>query len=92
MKKFLILAAALAFVGVCQAKGNSGGGHSSGTHSSSSSTGSTGSHSVSGYTKSNGTYVAPTQATNPNSTKADNYSTKGNVNPYTGKEGTKSPN
>lgn len=46
-------------------------------------------HSVGGYGKSNGTYVAPSYATNPNSTKSDNYSTKGNVNPYTGKAGTK---
>jgi hypothetical protein len=43
---------------------------------------------VSGYTKKDGTYVAPHQRTAPNSTKADNYSTQGNVNPYTGKEGT----
>ena len=47
--------------------------------------------SVRGYTKKNGTYVAPHQRTSPNSTKMDNYSTKGNVNPYTGKAGTKSP-
>ena len=50
-----------------------------------------GSHHVSGYVKKDGTYVAPTVATNPNATKLDNYSTKGNVNPYTGKEGTKDP-
>lgn len=49
------------------------------------------SHRVSGYTKRSGTYVAPARATNPNRTKLDNYSTKGNVNPYTGKVGTKSP-
>ncbi len=97
MKKILILAAALAVVGACQAKGNSGGtyGSSSGSRGSSSSgvysSGSSGSHPISGYAKSNGTYVAPSQATNPNGTKLDNWSTKGNVNPYTGKEGTKSP-
>jgi hypothetical protein len=51
--------------------------------------GSGGSHSVRGYTRRDGTYVAPHQQTNPNSTKRDNWSTKGNVNPYTGKEGTK---
>ncbi|MDP1601035.1 hypothetical protein [Phenylobacterium sp.] len=49
------------------------------------------SHSVKGYVKSNGTYVAPTRATNPNGTNIDNYSTKPNVNPYSGKAGTKSP-
>ncbi len=43
----------------------------------------------SGYTKSNGTYVAPTYKTNPNSTNIDNYSTKGNSNPYNGNSGTR---
>lgn len=50
-----------------------------------------GSHGVSGYTRKDGTYVAPSHATNPNSSKTDNWSTKGNTNPYTGKEGTKDP-
>lgn len=49
-----------------------------------------GSHSKRGYVKRDGTYVAPSRATNPNSTKIDNWSTKGNTNPYTGKQGTKS--
>jgi hypothetical protein len=44
---------------------------------------------VKGYTKSNGTYVAPTYRTSPNSYKYDNYSTKGNYNPYSGRVGTK---
>jgi len=47
--------------------------------------------SVRGYTKKDGTYVAPHYRSSPNSTRNDNYSTKGNVNPYTGKEGTKDP-
>lgn len=46
---------------------------------------------VHGYTKANGTYVAPHEKTAPNHTINDNYSTKGNVNPYTGKEGTVNP-
>lgn len=49
-----------------------------------------GSHSVRGYIKRDGTYVAPAHATNPNSTRVDNWSTKPNVNPYTGQTGTKS--
>jgi hypothetical protein len=49
------------------------------------------SHQRSGYITKNGTYVAPSIATNPNATKVDNYSSKGNVNPYTGKEGTVDP-
>jgi hypothetical protein len=42
-----------------------------------------------GYTKSNGTQVKGYYRTSPNSTKNDNYSTQGNVNPYTGIAGTK---
>jgi hypothetical protein len=49
------------------------------------------SHSVRGYTRADGTYVAPHRATNPNDTRADNWSTKGNVNPDTGKDGTVDP-
>lgn len=85
MKKIAIVAAALciASLGV-QAKG----GHSGSRASSSSYSGS---HATRSYTRSNGTYVAPSHATNPNSTKADNWSTKGNTNPHTGKAGTKEP-
>ena len=46
---------------------------------------------VNGYTKRNGTYIQPHYRTPPNNTKLDNWSTKGNVNPYTGKAGTKNP-
>ena len=44
---------------------------------------------VSGYTNSNGTYVQGYNRTTPNTTRNDNYSTVGNVNPYTGSYGTK---
>jgi hypothetical protein len=46
---------------------------------------------VSGYTKKDGTYVAPHMRSSPNQTKLDNYSTRGNVNPYTGQKGTVDP-
>lgn len=46
---------------------------------------------VRGYTKKNGTYVQPHYRTDPNNSVYDNYSTKGNTNPYTGKAGTKNP-
>lgn len=46
---------------------------------------------VSGYTKKDGAYVAPHERTAPNRTTFDNYSTKGNLNPYTGIAGTKDP-
>ncbi len=46
---------------------------------------------VKGYVKGNGTYVKPHYKTPANGTKLDNYSTKGNVNAYTGKKGTVNP-
>lgn len=46
---------------------------------------------VKGYVKKDGTYVAPHIRSSPNATKLDNYSTKGNVNPYTGRTGTVDP-
>lgn len=42
---------------------------------------------VSGYTRDNGTYVQPHVRTMPNNTNWDNYSTKGNSNPFTGSTG-----
>ena len=45
---------------------------------------------VRAYTKKDGTYVAPHERSAPNSTKFDNYQTKGNINPNTGKPGKKS--
>lgn len=47
---------------------------------------------VRGYYKpSTGRYVMPHYRTSPNRSKFDNYSTKGNYNPYTGKSGTVNP-
>lgn len=42
-----------------------------------------------GYVKKTGIYVAPHFKSSPDSTRINNYSTKGNVNPFTGKRGTK---
>lgn len=47
--------------------------------------------SVSGYTRGNGTYVEPYHRTAPDSNPYNNYSTQGNVNPYTGQMGHKNP-
>ncbi len=44
---------------------------------------------VRGYFKSDGTYVQPHYRSAPNSTRFDNWSTRGNVNPYTGQRGTR---
>lgn len=49
------------------------------------------SHSARGHIRSNGTYVQPHAQTSPNATKLDNWSTKGNYNPRTGKAGTVDP-
>lgn len=43
------------------------------------------------YKPSTGTYVMPSYRTSPNKTKIDNYSTKGNYNPYSGRKGTVNP-
>ncbi|MDG1153679.1 MAG: hypothetical protein P8N25_02340 [Alphaproteobacteria bacterium] len=43
---------------------------------------------VNGYYKKNGTYVKGHYRSSPNHNKSDNWSTKGNINPYTGKSGT----
>lgn len=44
-----------------------------------------------GYVRKDGTYVQGHYSTNANGTRLDNYSTKGNLNPYTGQVGTVSP-
>jgi len=45
------------------------------------------SNSVRGYTKKDGTYVQPHKKTNPDQKRSNNYSSEGNYNPTTGKEG-----
>ncbi len=50
-----------------------------------------GSTYVSGYTKKSGTHVAPHHRTVPDKSKMNNWSAKGNINPYTGKKGAKKP-
>ena len=90
MKQVIIFAAACIFAASAFARG---GGHSSGHHASGRASGqakkSVGSHAVVGYTKRNGTRVAPAHATNADETKTNNWSNQRNVNPYTGKKGTK---
>ncbi len=47
-----------------------------------------GSVSVKGYTRKDGTYVAPHYRSAPDGNFQNNWSTKGNVNPYSGNPGT----
>lgn len=73
------------------AKGG-GGGHYGGHHSQMPSygTGAKSTHEhVSGYAKRDGTYVAPHERSTADHSKNNNWDTKGNTNPYTGKDGTK---
>jgi hypothetical protein len=46
---------------------------------------------VSGYTRSNGTHVSGHYRSCANNTTSDNWSTRGNYNPYTGQPGYRSP-
>ena len=66
-----------------------GGGGRGGSHGSSNNRG--GHVGVKPYTKRDGTRVVPHHRTAPNSTQRDNFSSKPNVNPYTGAPGTKEP-
>lgn len=44
-----------------------------------------------GYTRSDGTYVAPHHQSAPDGSRFNNWSSQGNVNPYTGRPGTTNP-
>lgn len=76
--------------------GHSSGGNSAGRHGSSNpthfrgtGTGSSQSRThISGYTKKNGTHVNSYYRSRSDGTKANNWSTKGNINPVTGKRRT----
>jgi hypothetical protein len=85
MKKLLIAGLLLVgMAGVSEAgkkKGYGYGDYGTGSNSQS--------ETVGGYTRRDGTYVGPYQRTKANNTDDDNYSTRGNYNPWTGKTGTK---
>jgi len=83
---FLILGSALSFSALCRGGGGGGGNsHTSSSHVSGDS------HAVGSYTTKNGIYVPHHYATNPDGLKSNNWSSRGNVNPYTGRVGTKDP-
>jgi hypothetical protein len=46
---------------------------------------------VNGYYRKNGTYVQPHWRSSPDSNAYNNWTTQGNVNPYTGQLGTRNP-
>src|SRR5437763_12810077 len=49
------------------------------------------SHYVNPYVNKNGTYVEGHHQTNPDGNRLNNWSTQGNVNPYTGEAGRVNP-
>ena len=89
---FSISVLSILLVGVCtaEARGSHGG---RGAHSYSRASTGTGaklsSTPVQGYIKQNGTYVLPSYRSTPDNNKDNNWSTRPNVNPYTGQIGTK---
>ena len=99
MQFTIFVLAVFVFVGGVDAKGRksspagggdsyaspAGGGGTYGTGSKSSST------YVRGHVTKSGTYVSPHRKTAPDVTQRNNYSASGNVNPYTGKVGTRQP-
>lgn len=46
---------------------------------------------VDGYVRKDGTYVPPHARTSPDSSRSNNWSSQGNVNPYTGERGSVNP-
>ena len=82
MKKYALCAALMIAAFSPVAADARGGGRSGGRAS-------TGVHWTTGHTTRTGTYVQGHYSTNPNGTRNDNFSTRGNTNPYTGKPGTK---
>ncbi len=46
---------------------------------------------VRGYVTKSGKYVAPYNRTSPDRYKFNNWSAQGNINPYSGKSGSKNP-
>lgn len=90
MKKIVLAVAVITISFSAAARGGHGGGHGGHSPRAATGTGSKAAHEhVSGYTKKNGTYVTPHDRSTKDSTKTNNWSTKGNVNPETGKKGTK---
>lgn len=89
--QILLTALALTVSLAAQARGGHGGGHHGGGHRTHSS-GTGASHAsqhVSGYTKKSGMRVNAHKRSKADETQRNNWDTKGNVNPSTGKPGTK---
>jgi hypothetical protein len=88
MLVLVIVAAAMASSSNAYA-GKSGSGSSRSASSGAGTGAASSSKGVSGYVKKDGNYVAPHQRSTRDSTTDNNWTTKPNTNPYTGKEGSK---
>ena len=96
--KFLVCLLAVGLIAAPSVASAHGGHHASSHRSSSSSARISGSgresrsiEHVQGYVTKRGTYVKGYDRTTKDNTKLNNWSTKGNVNPETGKPGEKPP-
>jgi hypothetical protein len=89
MKVLLIAGALIASTAVASAqygmnnRNTFGGAYGTGSNTSS--------HYVAPHFNSGGSYTTGHYQTNPNSTQSDNFSTRGNYNPYSGAYGTRKP-
>jgi hypothetical protein len=82
MKAAWIVGALFVLVGVTDASAQFGG-YGTGSNYRS--------HTVRPHFDSDGTFTQGHRRSNPNSTTLDNWSTRPNINPYTGQIGTRSP-
>lgn len=92
MKKLIFLTLTLSLTLSAFAKGGSHSHSAGATRQEKEATGTGGKterEHVDGYTKKDGTYVAAHDRSTKDDTKDNNWSTKGNTNPDTGKDGTK---
>lgn len=93
MKATVLGLAVLALVAtstVASARGGHGGGRSTGSYSYSPGTGSKPSSTyVPSHIRKDGTYVEGHRRSTPDQNFTNNWSTKGNDNPYTGKDGSR---
>jgi len=91
MRKIVVGVVLASISMLVMARGGGGGGHShSGSHSGSPGTGANMSSShVSGYTRQNGTHVQSHERSSRDGNFNNNWTTKGNTNPYTHQDGTR---
>lgn len=89
--RYLLLALALTVVTAPAHAGGRGSSYGYGNSYGSDGGGGGGSVYVRPYTRDDGSYVQPHYRSAPNDSTSDNWSTRGNSNPYTGRRGTSSP-